>query len=250
MKRTWLILSILAPLALSLSACAPTTLAPAPPDKSSSWSQEHIVKVPPILMQDPFLELLGQTKEPVAYTYEDAVKLSGHSCGAVAGAWTITRKALEVLFPGETPVRGNILVQAPGAEDEWHVGVFGEVITYITGAAPHTGFGGAEFGKASDVFIRRNKMTYLDVPSGTAPPMMEWIFTRKDTGKQVGVRFNVMAVQPLATDERTAMGIKMANGTATVEEAADYVKYWNDRVDFIFANADTMDGLFTVKPLN
>jgi hypothetical protein len=144
-------------------------------------------------------------------------------------------------------VRGQILVQAPGAEDEWHVGVFGEVITYITGAAPKTGFSGSEFGKEDDVFVRRNKMTYAKEPTGTAPPMMEWIFIRKDTGEKVGVSFNVMAVQPLATEERIAMGVKMASGLATAEEAADYVKYWNDRVVFVFENANTMDGLFTLK---
>jgi hypothetical protein len=98
-----------------------------------------------------------------------------------------------------------------------------------------------------DFFIRRNKMTYADEPSGTTPPMMEWIFTRTDTGKRVGVTFNVMAVQPLATEERVAMGVKMASGNATAEEASDYVKHWNERVDCIFENADSMDGLFTVK---
>jgi hypothetical protein len=244
MKSPLFILIILAFVGSSISGCSPAPTAALEHQVEIPWTQSHITSVPPIMMRDPFLELLGQTTGPLAYTYEEAVKLSGHSCGAVAGAWTITRKALEALYPGETPVRGQILVQAPGAENEWHVGVFGEVITYITGAAPKTGFSGSEFAKGDDIFVRRDKMTYTEEPTGTAPPMMEWVFTRADTGKSVGVKFNVMAVQPLATEERTAMGVKMASGAATPEEAADYVKYWNDRVDFIFANADSMDGLF------
>jgi hypothetical protein len=42
------------------------------------------------------------------------------------------------------------------------------------------------------------------------------------------------------------MGKKLALGQATPEEAADYIKYWNDRARFVFTNADTLDGFFTV----
>ena len=42
------------------------------------------------------------------------------------------------------------------------------------------------------------------------------------------------------------MGVKMAMGQATPEEAADYYQYWNDRARFVLENADTLDGFFTV----
>lgn len=252
MKKPVLVFSALVFAALLFSACTPVVPAASEPEAETAvnavWTQEHITNVPPILMRDPFLELLGQTEEPIPYTYEEVVKLSGHSCGATAGAWTITKKALEALYPAETPVRGQILIHAPGAEDEWHVGVFGEVMTYITGAAPKTGFSGAEFGKGDTLYIRRNKMTYAEEPSNTPPPQMEWIFERADTGKKVSVKYNVMAVQPAATEEWTAMGVKMASGKATAEEAAEYVKYWNERAAFVFLNTDK-EGLFTVTAL-
>lgn len=213
------------------------------------WTVDYITQVPPIMMRDPLLELFGQSAAPLPYTYEEAVKLSGHSCGAVAGAWTITRKALEVLYPDEVPVRGQIAVVAPGAEDEWHVGVFGEVITYITGAAPKTGFSGAEFGQADQVFIRRNKLHYAEAVTFTLPPQMQWVFERLDTGKKVGVSFNVVAVQPPVTEEWTALGVKLASGAGTPEEAEKYVAWWNDRAVFVLDNADTMDRLFVVKEL-
>ena len=109
-------------------------------EEGFSWDQDYISEVPPIMMMDPYFQIFGQSQEPVPYYYEDAVKLAGHSCGATSGAWTIARKALEVLYPnGEIPVRGQIAVEAPGAEDEWFVGVFGEIITMITGASPKTG---------------------------------------------------------------------------------------------------------------
>jgi hypothetical protein len=212
-----------------------------------AWDQDYITEVPPIMMMDPYFQIFGQSQVPVPYTYENAVKLAGHSCGAVTGAWTITRKALEVLYPdGEIPVRGQIAVEAPGAEDEWFVGVFGEVITFITGAAPKTGFIGAEFGQTDNVFVRQNKMVYPEDPTGTMPPKMEWIFTRLDTGTSVGVIFNLAVITPIATPERQAMGVKMVKGEATPEEAADYYEYWNERATFVLDNADTLEGFFTV----
>jgi len=216
-------------------------------ESESIWTQDYITEVPPIMMSDPYFEIFGQTDGAIPYYYEEAVTLAGHSCGAGSGAWTITRKALEVRYPdGEIPVRGQIAVDAPGAEDEWFVGVFGEVITYITGAAPKSGFIGAEFGQTDDVFVRQNKMVYDEEPTKQLPPMREWIFTRLDTGARVGVKFNLVVITPIPTPGRQAMGKKMAAGEATPEEAADYIEYWNDRALFVFENADTMDGFFTV----
>ncbi len=263
MKKWSFVFTMLTIAILAVSACSPAPAAApietapveaAPAEKAQSestikaeWTQDYITQVPPIMMKDPYLIMFGQTEGAIPYTYEEAVKLSGHSCGATAGAFTITRKALEVLYPdGETPVRGQIRVLAPGAEDQWYIGVFGEIITYITGAAPKTGFIGAEFGEVNDVFVRRNKMIYTEEPTETQPPMMKWIFERIDTGKKVSVQFNLAVITPIATPERTAMGKKMALGQATPEEAADYIKYWNDRARFVLENADTLDGFFVV----
>ena len=224
-----------------------STTAGAEIPSGSIWTQAYITEVPPIMMIDPYFEIFGQAEGAIPYYYEEAIKLAGHSCGATAGAWTIARKALEVLYPdGEIPVRGQISVDAPGAEDEWFVGVFGEVITFITGASPKSGFNGAEFGKTDDVFIRQNKMVYDEEPTGQLPPLREWLFTRIDTGVTVGVKFNLVVITPIPTPGRVAMGKKMAAGLATPEEAADYIQYWNDRAFFVFEKADTLDGFFTV----
>ena len=183
-------------------------------NKNAHWTQKHIRKVPPIMMYEPYLsEMFAQTDRDVPYNYEEAVKLAGHSCGATSSAWEMTRKALEILYPDETPVRGNIMVYAPGAEDEWNIGVIGEVITYITGAAPHTGFSGAEFGGGAGpypgdpVYVRRNKMVYTEVPVGTWPPNgMIWKFVRLDTDEQVCVRFNYVGPQGIFNLQHLRIG--------------------------------------------
>jgi hypothetical protein len=243
MKKLQVVFVIIMIGALLLPACSQ---APAQAEPSSVWTQDYITQVEPIMMMEPYFAIFGQTDGAIPYYYEEAVKLAGHSCGATAGAWTITRKALEVLYPdGEIPVRGQIAVDAPGAEDEWFVGVFGEIITYLTGAAPRTGFNGSDFA-VNDLYVRQNKMVYDEAPTGEQPPMREWVFTRLDTGVSVGVKFNLAVITPIATPERVAMGQKLAQGLATPEEAADYIEYWNARARFVFDNADTLDGFFTV----
>jgi hypothetical protein len=249
MKKLHVIVVTLVIAAFLLPACNPAPVeTPAPTEvvAPSIWTQDYITQIDPIMMMEPYFAIFGQTDGAVPYYYEEAVKLAGHSCGATAGAWTITRKALEALYPdGEIPVRGQIAVDAPGAEDEWFVGVFGEIITYITGAAPRTGFNGSDFA-VNDLYVRQNKMVYDEAPTGEQPPMREWVFTRLDTGTSVGVKFNLAVITPIATPERVAMGQKLAQGQATAEEAADYIEYWNARALFVFENADTLDGFFTV----
>jgi len=172
--------------------------------------------------------------------------LAGHSCGAVAGAWIITRKSLEMLYPDEVPRRGQIIILAPGAEDEWLVGVFGEVMTYITGAAPKTGFPGASFCREHK---RRNLLQYKEAPANTPPPQMTWIFKRIDTGAQVSAKYDLSLTEPPATPEFMKLGGKVANGQATSEETAQWTEFWNARVEFVFENADSLEGLFTVTDL-
>ncbi|MDY0212274.1 MAG: hypothetical protein RBR06_04670 [Desulfuromonadaceae bacterium] len=212
----------------------------------TTWLIDYVDTVPALVLREPFLELLGQTKGPISYTFEEAVKASGHACGAVAGAWIITRKALETLYPSTLPVRGQIKVIMPGARDEWFVGVFGQVISNITGAAPETGFPGAELGAA---YNRRNLMVYPNEPSGTPPPKMLWIFERIDTGAKVAIRYDLSKVKPPATPERNELGAKVARGLADAEEVKNWQTYWNARVKFVFDNADTLPGLFTIEKL-
>jgi hypothetical protein len=255
MKRRFYILSFVAILSLSLllagfSPRKAQAFCEKYPFLCGGWTQDHVLLVPPIEMYEPFFELFDQRDRPALYKYREAVKLAGHSCGATSSAWEITKKALELLYPGETPVRGDIMVYAPGAEDEWNIGVIGEVITYITGAAPHTGFSGAEFGNGAGpfpgdpVFVRRNKMVYAEEPLGTWPPNgMMWRFERIDTGAQACIRFNYVGptgIQPPAGPDWVALGAKVASGMASPEEVEQYTTWWNDRVEYVFDNADSL----------
>jgi hypothetical protein len=99
--------------------------------------------VPAIVVTDPLAEMLGATEGGlIEYRYVDAVKLAGHSCPTVAGAWLMTRAALVRLFPGETPRRGEIRVELRQGVDEGVAGVIASVAGLVTGAAGDGGFKG------------------------------------------------------------------------------------------------------------
>lgn len=99
--------------------------------------------VPAITLRDPLAETLGAAADGVIeYSYLDVVKLAGHSCPTVAGAWLMTRAALQRLYPGELACRGEILVEIGQPLEEGVAGVIGNVAGMITGAANEGGFKG------------------------------------------------------------------------------------------------------------
>ena len=55
-------------------------------------------QVPPIVVHDALAQTLGALHDGlIEYRYLDAVKLAGHSCPTVAGAWLMARHALAAL---------------------------------------------------------------------------------------------------------------------------------------------------------
>lgn len=99
--------------------------------------------VPAITVADPLAEALGAADGGlIEYRYFDAVKLAGHSCPTVAGAWLMTRAALARLYTGQTPRRGEIRVELRQALDEGVAGVIASVAGLVTGAANEGGFKG------------------------------------------------------------------------------------------------------------
>lgn len=112
--------------------------------------------IPSITLFDPLAEVLGAAENGIVeYTYEDVVKLAGHSCPTVAGAYLMVRSGLQSLYGDETPVRGEIKVLMKGKLGEGVVGVIANVASMITGATEKGGFHGLG-GK----FDRRDLLSY------------------------------------------------------------------------------------------
>ncbi len=100
-------------------------------------------EVPPIRVKDPLAEFLGGTSDgTLEIHYADTVRLAGHSCATVAGAWLMVRRALSELYGQELPVRGDIEVQMRDEPDDGVCGVIASIFTLVTGAAAGGGFQG------------------------------------------------------------------------------------------------------------
>lgn len=131
--------------------------------------------VAPIALTDPLAELLGAAEGGrIEYHYRDAVKLAGHSCPTVAGAWLMTRTALARLYPDAAPQRGGMRVELRQAAEEGVAGVIASIAGLITGAANEGGFKGlaGRFG--------RQGLLQFGVPMAG-----EIRFTRLDNGSSV-----------------------------------------------------------------
>lgn len=107
--------------------------------------RDFLYDVKPIKFKEPLAETLGAFKENdvvLEYTFIEAVKMAGHACPTVTGAYMSCQEALEFLYPDEIPTRGNIAITIYGEPDEGVYGVIGQVFSFLTGAAPGSGFKG------------------------------------------------------------------------------------------------------------
>ncbi len=176
------------------------------------------IDVPGITLYDPLAEFLGAAeKGGVEYRYLDAVKLAGHSCPTVAGAWLMTRKALASLYGNELPVRGAIEVSFRGGQADGVTGVIANVVGLLTGAAQSGGFKGIG-GK----FDRRNLLHFNAGITG------EIRYTRLDTGIHVETTYHPEVVTPSPGMKELMQKTMM--GVANAEERNSFGLLWQDRV--------------------
>ena len=141
-------------------------------------------QAPTITMHDRLAEFLGASGDGMlTYRYIDAVRLAGHSCPTVAGAWLMTRRALQMLYPDQIPERGAIDVMFSSAQDEGVTGVIASVVGLVTGAAGPGGFKGI-----GGNFNRQNLLHFAGDFPGEAR------FARSDTGAEAYLRMHMQRV--------------------------------------------------------
>lgn len=183
-------------------------------------------QIPTITLRDPLSQFLGTAEGGfIEYSYAEIVKLTGHSCPTVVGAWLMTTGALRQLYGNEPPTRGGISVEFRKSAVEGVTGVIASVVGFITGATADTGFKGLR-----GQFDRRNLMRFEQPIDG------EIRFVRLDTGQGVTVSFNASVVPPptdLMPRLLTALG-----PDALPEQKKDFADAWQGRVKAIFENAD------------
>jgi len=176
-------------------------------------------QAPAIMTRDPLAALLGAAEDGlIEYRYLDAVRLAGHSCPTVAGAWLMARAALLALYPDGPAERGGITVQMSGAEREGVNGVIAQVLTLITGAAADNGFHGI-----GGQHVRQALLGFSAQPGSGAVR-----FSRNDNGATVAVDLDLSSI-PAPANLRQLLGAAL-EPTASAEQRARFAQAWQERV--------------------
>ncbi|MEN9480635.1 MAG: hypothetical protein RLZZ298_2030 [Pseudomonadota bacterium] len=181
-------------------------------------------EIPSITLRDPLAELLGAAEGGlIEYHFADAVKLAGHSCPTVAGAWLMTVRALRALYGDEIPLRGNLAVAINEPLASGVAGVIASIATLITGAAGDGGFKGL-----GGQYSRRNLLHFgVDGIGGLA-------FTRLDTHVTVDCILRLNSVPP---DQRLGQLLPaILQGHASLDETRLFGQLWQDRVKRILVD--------------
>ncbi len=190
-----------------------------------------------ITLFDPLSQVLGSFEDGViTFEYKEIVKLAGHSCPTVAGAYLMTLRALESLYHDSLPVRGQITVSFKEDEQDGVAGVIGNVISDITGATETSGFKGL-----NGHFARHSLMSFgADISSSAR-------FGRIDTGKSVDVYYNPNVVPP--SPQMQPLMQKVMQQSASEEEIKTFGRLWQERVFKILCENQHNDAVIKILPL-
>jgi len=178
---------------------------------------------PSITFFDPLAEFLGVGDGLFHYRFDDAVKLSGHACPTVAGAFLMTIHAMRALYGEETPTRGEIRVSIPGAADQGTNGPTSQVVTLLTGAAAGNGFQGL-----GGQFSRQGLMDFSPDTSAALS------FQREDNGASVAVRYDPSCIPP--DPEMMPLLQQLLQGDGDPAKRQRFRNLWRKRVTEILAD--------------
>jgi hypothetical protein len=190
--------------------------------------RDFLKEVKPIKFKEPLAETLGAFEGEGAvleYTFIDLIKMAGHACPTMAGAYLCCQRALEKLYSNEIPVRGEISISVYGEPDEGVYGVMGQAFSFLTGAAPTTGFRGL-----GHKFKRKDLLKFN--PEKIDPEAMCFEFRRLDEDKAVLVKFYPREVPfPKEKQERLAELLeKVIWEAAKEEERKEFQELWMEKV--------------------
>jgi hypothetical protein len=175
-------------------------------------------EIRPIILRDRLAQFLGAADGGlIEYHYADVVKLAGHSCPTVAGAYLMTSRALNALYGDDMPERGDIRVDFSEAQSSGVAGVTASVVGLLTGAAGIGGFKGI-----AGNFSRRDLLHFdIELPG-------EVCFTRQDTGDSICASLQLAHIPP---DPRMGPLLqRLLAGERDAVVAEVFATLWQDRV--------------------
>lgn len=189
----------------------------------------------PIRLYDPLSDFLGAFSQgEIEISYLDCVKLAGHSCPTVAGAYLMADKGLAVLYGDALPQRGSVKVEMKQDENVGVTGVTAHILSFILGASGTGGFKGIQ-GK----FSRNDLLFYAaDIP-------LEVRLTRLDTMQSIDLSYDPSLVK--ADEKMMPLMGKSLKGLATKDETAVFQRLWQARVEEILLNGEYHNKLLRIE---
>lgn len=185
-------------------------------------------QIPPIRLYDPLSEFLGAFDHgQISISYLDCVKLAGHSCPTVAGAYLMAREGLHALYGEALPERGSVKVDMKENIAEGVTGVVANVISFIVGASDVSGFKGIKghFSRDNLVFFEANIPTEVKL-------------TRLDTMQSVNLSYDPSNIKP--NENMMPLLGKCLEGSASSKEKETFKKLWQGRVEKILLGSNNL----------
>ncbi len=207
--------------------------------------REFLKDIKPIRMREPLADTLGAIADEEAvleYALTDVVKMAGHVCPTISGAYLCCQKALDRLYQDKIPVRGDIAVTVYGEPDEGVYGVIGQVYTFITGAAPNTGFRGL-----GHKFRRKDLLRFI--PEKPDPKAMCFEFKRLDNDRAVLVKF-IPGNIPFPEEKAKRLGElleKVLWEAAKDDERREFQNLWMEKVRVMLLEQSEIDRWLQLK---
>jgi len=191
-------------------------------------------KVAPIKLYDPLSDFLGAFQEgKLEISYLDCVKLAGHSCPTVAGAYLMAARGVAVLYGDTLPQRGSVKVEMRDNESAGVTGVTANILSFILGAGGAGGFKGIQ-GNFS-----RDDLLFYGASIGS-----EVRLTRLDTMQSVNLSYDPSLIK--ADEKMMPLMGKNLKGLATKEEQKMFHTLWQKSVEEILLSTDIHDTLITI----
>ncbi|TVM03178.1 MAG: hypothetical protein CV087_06615 [Candidatus Brocadia sp. WS118] len=209
--------------------------------EQTKFNKSFFSSVEAIRMKDPLAIALGaiDKNEAFVFTYTDAVKLAGHSCPAVSGAYKLTLLALKSLYGSEIPVRGQIKVTFKGGIDYKVNGPISQVVTLITGAAGESGFKGLGGGR----YNRHNLLSFDETKQADEDAVCTVIFERMDHNKKIEISYSnyMLPANPKMGD---LMPLAVT-GKGSDAEIKEFGELWHERIKSVLMNPP--QGMFVIR---
>ena len=194
-------------------------------------------RIEPIALYDPLSDFLGAFEQGnVHISYLECVKLAGHSCPTVAGAFLMAKLGLARLFGKTPPHRGMVHLAMRDKKSHGVTGVTANVMAFILGAGDAGGFKGIQgrFG--------RDGLVAFDVEMEG-----EIRLTRIDTEQSIELTYDPSVIPP--KPEMKQLMAKMLQETASPEEQTRFKELWQARVEAILTSTDLWEKMITIKEI-